>query len=300
MRQQSTQQIHFSIPSTDPFWNPQQPEQTERYLRSLLPESSSGFSGTQIIALTQLVRLYSLQDNTTEATALLNLALARLDELPEEEKLRALAHCHIEQGRNYCLQMLPAKGLECFRRAWELAGKTKLNSVAVDAAYMLSITLPSKLGATWLKHATELAESTDLAPLWLSTLYMASGWRAFEAHDFSKAQTFFTNALAVMSVQDEKTRLRICWAQARTMRAQGRAEEALVLLQELQLLEQLSAGESGHILLEIAECLSLSNDKVKAKTFFNSAWEMLQKDKWFADNNGHELTRILKCAKAQV
>lgn len=300
MRIQSLQDLHHSFPDIDDLWNISDLDQTESRIRSRLPLEGTTLTGPQVEAMTQLVRLYSLQGKTPEARATLDSLKTLLPLLDPKERTRPEIRCHLEEGRHYCLSMSPSRALESFSEAWQKATAAQMDVFAIDAAYMISITVPVKQGKKWLQQAIEIAESSEdeFCKMWLSHLYMMDGWQAFDAHDFNRALVAFDKANSKCSLKESENKSRVFrWCKARTLRALGQYEKALKI-QESLLEEMMQSGEgNGHVFLEIAECHLALQDPGKSKSFYEMAYDALKKDKWYTDNNDDELSRIQKNSK---
>jgi tetratricopeptide (TPR) repeat protein len=300
MRIQSLRDLHTSFPDIDGLWNVLDLTETENKIQALLPAEGLPYSASQIEILTQQVRLYSLQGKQDKARHLLEICQSLLQKLPVESRAQAEIRFYLEEGRYYCLSMYPAKALDSFRNAWLAAEKIKSDIFAIDAAYMLSITLPAKQGKTWLQMAIKLAETSTnrFAAVWLSWLYMMEGWQAFDGRDFLKAKNLFEKALAQFERGSSKTLYYpLKWAQARTLRALGQSAAALAT-QEAIAVEMAGQGQSsGYVYLEIAECQRALENHEKAKSYYQLAHENLNKDVWYCENHKDDLTRILKNSK---
>lgn len=300
MRIQSLHDLHFSFPDIDGFWDTQDLSATETKIRGHLPSGLSTTSSVHIEAMTQLARLFCLQGKLKEAREFLVFAETLLKELKEEDRKRAQTRYYLEEGRFYCLSMYPSRALDSFGKAWEMSSEVpELAVLAIDAAYMISITLPAKQGREWLQKAIQRAESSSdkLVRSWISHLYMATGWQAFDTHEFAKALSYFEKA--DQASFDEKTPVSrtLKWCTARCLRALNEFEKSLKIQQEIS--NELSeVGESnGYVYLEMAECYQALQDAEKARSYFELAFEKLKMDKWYSDNFDHDLSRIQKNSK---
>jgi hypothetical protein len=76
------------------------------------------------------------------------------------------------------------------------------------------------------------------------------------------------------------------------LRALGQTEEALEIQKSLLKEMGFKGRVSGHVYLEIAECLQLLKQTELARTNFELAYGELSVDGWYADNRVDELARM--------
>ena len=301
MRIQSLRDIHLSFPDTDGFWNTQNLPETEGKIRALLPLGDGPVHAAQVEALTQIARVFVLQGKLKEAKDFLNYADSLLKDLSVEDALKPQVRIFLEEGRVYGLSMFPDRALEYFRKAWDLSFENRrLDSLAIDAAYMISVTLPSKQGKTWLKGALDLAEHADASPTakkWRAHLYMRFGWQEFDVRNFATALEYFDKALENADRDDVFLQRTLRWCRARVLRSLGKFNEAMVMQNEI--FSDL-AGEgvlNGHVYLELAECYQSLQDQDQASYYYELAHEKLKMSKWYSENFVNELSEILKRSK---
>lgn len=300
MRIQSLHDLHFSFPDIDGYWNIQNLEKTEEKIREKLFSEDSSSNAFQIETMTQLARLFGLQGKLKEAREFLIRADILLKELPSEEAIRPQTRYYLEEGRFYCLSMFPSRALDSFQKAWELSSKSPhLDILAIDAAYMLSITLPAKQGKEWLQIAVEKAENSKetFAQHWLSHLYMASGWQAFDMREFKRALEYFEKARRASKDENKLVMRTILWCMARCLRALSEPSKSLEIQQGIALALSEQGESNGYVFLEIAECYQALNQSEEARSYFELAYEKLKLNKWYSDNFNHDLSRIQKNSK---
>lgn len=301
MRIQSLYDLHMSFPDIDGYWNTQNLDETERRIRSQLPNGDEVVNHVQIEVLTQAVRLLCLQHKMVDAKNFLNYAETLLKDLKTEENIRLHIRYFLEAGRFYSLCKYPARALELFRRAWELSFQNKkLDYLAIDAAYMISITLPVKQSKSWFKSALEMAvaaESNSLAARWKPYLYMQAGWQAYDLCEYESALKNFLQAQDLISTENVFMVRTLKWSSANTLRVLGRADEALKT--QLEIFHELvSEGESnGYVYLELAECYQAIQDFENAAVYYERAFEKLKTNEWYSENFAHDLSEIQKKAK---
>lgn len=218
------------------------------------------------------------------------------------ENLKLKARCHLEEGRFFALSMNPVRALESFRFAWELVREKKeLDYLAIDVAFMISVTLPNKQGRTWFKTAMQAAETCEdnsLASRWRSYLYMHAGWQLFDAHDFLKSLAYFKKALFFCDKADIYLIQTLRWCEARVRRADGQTEAALTIQNEI-FSDAINRIEepNGFVYLEIGECYRAKQEFEKASVSFEIAYKKLMQNKWYSENFDDDLKEILKKSK---
>lgn len=301
MRIQSLYDLHLLIPDIDGFWDGRDLADTERLIRSNLPLGAGPVTAAQVEALTQAVRLFSLQGNMKVAKEFLVCAESHLKDLTTEERLKPQIRYFLEEGRLHSVAMNPKRALESFRQAWELSAKIKkLDFLLIDAAYMLSTTLPVKEGKEWLRLGLETAVKSEhqLSHKWLPFLHMAAGWQSFDMYEFAKALTYFEMANKVSTNAVTPTVSRIAkWCLGRALRTMSRFDEAIQIQLEIES-EMSSHGLSnGYVYLELAECYQALFQTDKAQPYFEMAYEKLKTDKWFMENSESQLLSIQKKSK---
>ncbi len=301
MRIQSLRDIHLSFPDMDGFWNLQNLPETEERISALLPLGDGKATATQVEALTQMARVYLLQDNLKEARNFLNHADTLLKDLPAEEMLKPQVRIYLEEGRFYGWSMYPQRALDFFSKAWEMSNLVgPLDALAADAAFMISITLPSKQGREWLTGALKLADNpqaTTAAKKWKAHLLMRIGWQEFDVRNFQAALDHFDKALVCADKDDSTLFQTLKWCRARVLRAIGKINEAMAVQNEI-LTDLATEGVlNGHVYLELAECFNALHDQEQSSHYYELAHEKLKLSKWYSENFSSELSEILKKSK---
>lgn len=301
MRIESVRDLHSQFPDLDGYWASGDFPTIEAAIRAALPTDVGGeWSATALEAITQLVRVQSLQGKIAEAKESLELARKLIMAIDPAKRTHFEIRLLIEEGRHFCLSMMPSKAQTPFHQAWTMANANNEVFLAIEAAVMLSISQPPKYKNDWLQRAIELAEKTDVkqAKLWLAQLYLMDGWHAFDFRRFDDALKSFKLALERPREHGEMTSLiLIKWCVARAMRALGRNQEALGIQKELLAEVSSESKLNGHVFLEIAECLQLLKKTEEAKSYFESAYKELSVNGWYADNKASELSRMLHLYK---
>jgi len=300
MRIQSLRDYHLFFPDLDGFWDPLNLAETESRIRMALPNSKEVTGPLHVAAVTQAVRLFSLQNKMPQAKEFLRYAEHFLLDLDPEEKTKLQVRFFLEEGRFFNLSMNPVRALESFRKAWLLSQDVKkLDYLAIDAAFMISVTLQAKQGKDWFNVAFGMAEGSELsspAAKWKSYLFAEAGWKAFDSKEYGAALTFFEKAAVASEINNYFSRT-VKWSIARVKRALGDIDEALALQNNL-LFEMTDKLEpNAFIYLEIAECYQAKHELSKAAPNFQRAYEGLQNNEWYSENYVNELKDILKKSK---
>ncbi|MGZ3724677.1 MAG: hypothetical protein ACXWQQ_02715 [Pseudobdellovibrio sp.] len=301
MRIQNLRDLHLFFPDIDGFWNHQNLIETEQRIRAELPFGEGAVSASQIEALTQAVRLFCLQGKMKEAKEFLSGVEQHLKVIAAEDSQRLRVRYFLEEGRYFSLSMSPVRAIESFRQAWEIAHKIKkLDFFAVDAAYMVSITLPVKARKDWLNKALEISEASEagsLAAKWRPYLCMQTGWYFFDSHDFFGAQEYFNKARSYCDEENIFLARNLKWCSARVARAMGQFDTALATQKEILMEMTLAGEEDGFVYLEIAECCQSKQDYAMAAVNFGKAYERLKENNWYSENFSDNLKEILKKSK---
>lgn len=277
------------LPDFDAWWDYDQPAESERRFRELLPQAeASGDHGYSAELLTQIARAAGLQREFAAAHAMLDAAAALIGGVAGRPQIRYL----LERGRAFNSAGQPEQAQPLFMQAWELARAQREDFYAVDAAHMLAIVEPPAQKLAWERRALELAEASDQprARGWLGSLYNNMGWSYHALGEHAQALDCFERALAARQAAGAAGPIRIArWCVGRGLRALGRHAEALAVQQALAA-ELSGAGQSdGFIDEELGECLLALGQPEQARPYFARAHAELARDPWLAE---HEPARI--------
>ncbi len=274
----------------DTLWDYDQPAETERRFRSLLPALGANTSWRAEL-LTQISRAQGLQRRFAEAQATLDSVETLLPDLPLRPRIRYL----LERGRVLNSDGDPTAARPFFMEAFRLAEAEPQEAFfAIDAAHMLAIISPEEALA-WNQRALALADSATEARArnWRGSLLNNMGWAYHEQGDFTEALRYFEAALAFRRQQGRASEIRIArWCVARVRRDLG--QMATALDEQRQLLAEFEAiGErSGYVYEEIGECLLAMGDAAGSRANFALAYELLSADPWLAANEPERLRRL--------
>lgn len=278
-------------------WNYQDPAASALRFHALLPEARAAANlQLELELLTQIARTHSLQRQFAEAHQLLDEIEPRLTDATPRARLRAL----LERGRTFNSAGDKATARTLFEQAWQVGLKSKELYLAIDAAHMIAIAAPLEEQSRWHQLAMELAERSQDKQVrgWLASLYNNQGWTLFELGRFDEARVFQQKCLAWHEQHNNTAKAFIArWSLARLTRAQGRHEQALAELKQLQV-EMAEAGEpeDGYLFEELGENALVLDDPAAAE-YFSRAWFLLSQDRWFKANEAERLARLKQLAK---
>lgn len=282
-----TQLINF-----DTLWNYDNPAETERQFRQLLPDAEScGDISYLAQLLTQIARTQGLQRQFDAAHQSLDIASKLLTDELQTAQVRYL----LERGRVFNSSGNPDQARPLFLEAWELAQTAHEDAYAVDAAHMLAIVSASDEQMQWNLKAVALSESSSQpsARKWLGSLYNNIGWTYHDLGQYTEALAVFEKALRYREEQGEPSTIRIAkWCIARTLRSLGRTQEALDQQRALLAEHQAAGTSDGYVSEEIAECLLILGKAEEARPYFAEAYAELSKDDWLVANESARLERL--------
>jgi tetratricopeptide (TPR) repeat protein len=175
-----------------------------------------------------------------------------------------------------------------------------MSLLLIETAYMFSITLPQKLRREWLMRALEITRNSQDADSkkWFPLLLMSEAWHHFDAHRFEEALEIFRAAQnQCQEVENSNLRRILKWCEARALRALKQPDQALKIQEDILNTMDRPEVMDGFVYLEIAECWQDLHLKSKSQPYYEMALAALEKNTWYSDNYGHELSRIQKNAK---
>src|SRR3954469_14607478 len=204
-----------------PLWDFSDLVVSEARFRAQLDHETTDAGRAEV--LTQLARVEGLRGEFEKCDVL----LAEAEALGGAE-VRVL----LERGRRQRSSGQPGAGKAPFEQAFELARTTGDDVLAVDAAHMVAIVDDME---AWTARGVEIAASSDDPGVryWLGPLYNNVGWLRCEAGDTAGALEAFELALASRERDDPRPDA-LAFARygvGRALRAVGRAEEAVAMLE---------------------------------------------------------------------
>ena len=180
--------------------------------------------------LTQLARVAGLRGDFEAGDRLIDDALA----LAGDSEV-ALARVELERGRVRRSSGEVEAALPLFESAFARALAAGQYFIAADAAHMAALAAPDRDGFVgWTERGIELAEQRDGASYWLGSLLNNLGWEYYDAGELEPALDAFERALRARERDPENAAaIEIArYAVGKTLRALGRAREAVPLLEQ--------------------------------------------------------------------
>ncbi len=273
-----------AIPDFDALWDYDKPQATEARFHDLLPQmEATGDLDATLQLRTQIARAQGLQGRFAEARATLDQVEPLLTAATPVARMRYL----LERGRVENSSGQPVAACVWFQEAHALAQAQRDDGSAIDALHMLAIADAPERQMAWNQQAMMLAQQSPdpRAARWRGSLANNIGWGYFDAGDYAQALSSFTDALRFREGQGQTRAILVArWCIARTLRALGRATEALALQREIRA-AWLAAGEEpdGYGSEEIGECLLALGDAAAARPFFAEAYMRFTANATLAD-----------------
>lgn len=281
------------IPDFDKLWDYDNPSETEKKFKELIPEvKKTNDHSAYLQLLTQTARTLGLQMKFDEAHKLLDEVEPLLTDELYVAKIRYL----LERGRTFRSSKKVEKSRDLFLKAYELAVNHNEDNYAIDAAHMLGIIEPYKEAQDWNELAIKLTEKTkdEKAKKWLGALYNNTAWNYHDNKEYEKALEVFRKNVDFHTERQSKQQLIIAkWSVARALRSLERTDEAVEM--QLSLLKEIGEKgleQDGYIYEELAELHLIKDNKAEAKKYFGLAYDLLSKDIWLSANENDRLERI--------
>ena len=168
---------------------------------------------------------------------------------------------------------------------------------------MLAIGAPAEQSLAWNERALALAEAShdEWARRWVGSLYNNIGWTAHDMGRPVDALSWFERALqwriANRRSERDDADIRVAmWCVGRALRSLGRVDDALSTQRELLGEHERAGSSKGFVFEELAECLLALDRASAAKSYAALAYEELQKDAWFVDNEPQRVQRLKEIA----
>lgn len=241
---------------------------------------------------TQIARCQGLRGEFDAALQTLD----RIQALPAAETPRVRVRFLLERGRVLNSSGSPREAEPQFEAAWEAARVAEEDYLAADAAHMAAIVAVATEDAIrWTQMGMERAvDSRDpRARHWLGPLHNNLGWRFYQDGRYPDALREFEKSRAAYRDEgDDVAALIARYATGKTLRAQGRVEEAVRVQEEVAEAFRAWGDEDGYVLEELAlGYLALGNTE-KGRECARRAYELLSRDPWFAENEADRLARL--------
>ena len=211
-----------------PLWDFGDLEASESRLRAQLELEETAAGRAEV--LTQLARVEGLRTAFEEADALLEEAAALAG-----ESAVAAARVDLERGRIRRSAGDPEAARPLFASAYTSALHAEQYFVAADAAHMAALVAPDRDACVaWTRKGIALAEAHDGASYWTGPLLNNLGWEHHDAGEYEAALDAFRRALAARE-RDPASGDGLAlarYAVGKTLRALGRSDEAIPLLEQ--------------------------------------------------------------------
>ena len=263
-----------------PLWDFDDLDATERRFREQLELEESDAGRAEI--MTQLARVAGLRGDFDEGHRLLDEAAARA-----RDSAVARAYIDLERGRLHRSSGDPAAALPLFESAFAEALRANQYFVAVDAAHMAALAAADREGLlAWTQRGIDLAEERESASYWLGPLLNNLGWEYYEAADYALALDAFERALRARERDPANaSAIEIArYAAGKTLRALGRAQEAIPLLEQAVAWAERERRPDGWFHEELAEEYAAAGRPEDAREHARRAISLLEaQDPSFAD-----------------
>jgi tetratricopeptide (TPR) repeat protein len=206
------------------LWDFTDLDASEARLRAALREEATDTGRAEV--LTQLARIEGLHSRFEAANAL----LAEADALAGASEV-ARARGLLERGRVVRLSGDLAAALPLFEEAFETALAAGEEFIASDAAHMAALAGDM---IAWTERGLQLARRSPAAASWIGTLLNNLGWWHHQRGEHAESLAAYRGSLEAHERQTTYPYLREAArvGLARALRALGRAEEAVSLLEQ--------------------------------------------------------------------
>jgi tetratricopeptide (TPR) repeat protein len=270
----------------DELWDFDDPVASESRFRVAAGDAST--DRPRDILMTQVARALGLQGRHAEGMAILD-ATATDGDLEVEVRTR------LERGRLLNTRGDRDEARPEFDAAFEGATSAGLENLAVDALHMLAIVAPENEQLALNERAIALANAAidPRARRWLASLYNNTAWTHFDAGNLDEALRLFELALEERLVVNKSRETGIArWAVARTLRAQGRTDEALAAQRDLKRFNAEAGIDDPYVEEELGECLLALRRLDEARPHFAKAAEGISADPWMLANEPARIARL--------
>jgi tetratricopeptide (TPR) repeat protein len=211
-----------------PLWDFDDLDATEQRFREQLAREGSDAERAEV--LTQLARIHGLRGDFDAGDDLIDDAT-----LLAGSSTVARARIDLERGRLRRSAGDRESALALFESAFAIALEAEQEFVAADAAHMAALAAPDRAGlVAWTERGVALADEHAEASYWLGPLLNNLGWEHYEAGGYAQALDAFERALAARERTPENPEpiALARYAVGKALRALGRSEEAIPLLEQ--------------------------------------------------------------------
>jgi len=271
----------------DELWDFDDPAASESRFRDAAGDASA--DRRRDILMTQVARALGLQGRYAEGMAILDAIPTADGDLEVEVRTR------LEQGRILNTRGDRDEARPEFDAAFEGAINAGLENLAVDALHMTAIVAPAdeQLGLNERAIALANAATDPRARRWLASLYNNTAWTHFDAGNLDEALRLFELALEERLKVNKPRETGIArWAVARTLRAQGRTDEALAAQRDLKRFNAEAGIDDPYVEEELGESLLALGRLEEARPHFAKAAEGISADARMLANEPERITRL--------
>lgn len=256
------------------LWDFDDLDGSESRLREQLADETSDPGRAEV--LTQLARVHGLRGDFDDGDALLDEAASLGSTSPA-----AAARIDLERGRLRRSGGDPETARPLFESAYAGALETEQYFLAADAAHMVALVAGDRERfVDWTTRGIELAEEHESASYWRGPLLNNLGWEHYEAGDFEPALGAFERALRAREEDASHAQaVEIArYAVGKTLRALGRADEAIPLLEQAVAWAEAEGSPDGWFHEELAEDYAAAGREDEARAQAALAIPLLERD----------------------
>jgi tetratricopeptide (TPR) repeat protein len=231
------------------LWDFADLDATDQRFREQLTREDSDAGRAEV--LTQLARIHGLRGDFEAGDDLIADAT-----LLAGSSTVARARIDLERGRLRRSSGDRESALPLFESAFAIALEAEQEFVAADAAHMAALAAPDRSGfVAWTERGVTLAEENAGASHWLGPLLNNLGWEYYEAGEYPQALDVFERALAARERTPENPEpiALARYAVGKALRALGRPDEAIPLLEQAVAWADGAGHPDGGYLEELAE-----------------------------------------------
>ena len=231
-----------------PLWDFDDLDATEQRFREQLGAEESEDGHAEV--LTQLARIEGLRGEFERADVLADDAAARA------QSATARARVDLERGRIRRSSGNREAARPLFESAFAGAVGGRQYFMAADAAHMVALAASDRDDfLEWTSRGIELADTRETASYWLGPLLNNLGWENYEHGEYTSALDAFERALHARERETEnRAAIEIArYAVGKTLRALGRADEAIPLLETAVAWAERTGNPDGWFHEELAE-----------------------------------------------
>jgi tetratricopeptide (TPR) repeat protein len=263
------------------LWDFDDLDATEERLRARLAEEPTDEGRAEV--LTQLARVEGLRSAFDAGETL----LAKAEELQGEGAVAA-TRIDLERGRLRRSSGDRDSASPLFESAFSKAVAARAWFLAADAAHMAALAAADRAGfVAWTRRGIELGEAHDEAAYWAGPLLNNLGWEHYEAGEHELALDAFERALGAREREPGNPEPIALgrYAVGKTLRALGRAEEAIPLLEQAVHWAESEGAPDGWFHEELAEEYAAVGRTADARAHALAAIPLLERaDQSFADD----------------